>query len=422
MAKLAHFLGSDAFRDAHRVRVTDFTRKRSLPLPTLVAFLLQQCGGVALQSALDGFFGALRGQLDISRFVTKSAFCQARMKLKASAFAALNDVWVKGVHEAVAFERWCGHRVVAADGTCVRVPNWGENVDAFGVGPNKDGSVVMARCVAFLGIACRQVLSFTVGRYDEGEREILLRGLDALDVGDLLVLDRGYHAWWMFAALSAKGIAFCARIEGCGWPLVQSLLKSSQTESVHVHALDSQARKKLREMGIVDATTLAIRFVKVTLPNGKLEILATSLLDCQRYDACAFGPLYRSRWGIEESFKSIKHRLHLEGFIGELPQAIEQEMQAKALMYNITQALCGEASERLGATQRAKWQVNHAYALKQLGPIMICWLRGELKELARLIESVVNTLTRTLELIRPNRSFPRRHAIGGAQRPRRAYR
>ncbi len=387
-----------------------------------MAFLLQLTGGVALQGALDSFFMALRAQVDLSRAVTKRALCQARMKLKASAFSCLNRLWVTHWHEALAFERWCGLRVVAADGTCVRLARWGENIDAYGVGPLKDGSVVMARCVALFSTACRQVLEVTVGRYDEGERELLLRTLGVLQTDDVLVLDRGYPAWWLFAALQAKGIAFCARIEGCNWPPADRLLKSSQNELMVEQRLNSTSRKKLRELDLSETPSLRLRFIKVALPNGRLEILATSLLDPQRYPSDAFGPLYRSRWGVEEAFKSLKHRLHLEGFSGELPQAIEQEIQAKALMYNISQALCSEAAQQISPGKQGQWQVNHAYALKQMGGVLVCWLRGVGDELARLTQSVVATLAITLERIRPGRSFPRKHSIGGAQRSRRAYR
>jgi hypothetical protein len=318
--------------------------------------------------------------------------------------------------------RWNGLRVVAADGVCMRLPKWGENVDAYGVGPCKDGSVVMTRCVSLFSTACRQFLEITVGRYDEGERALLLRALGALKADDVLVLDRGYPAWWLFAALTAKGIRFCARIERCNWPLVQQLMNSSQDELVVQQCLNAQTRKALRELGLPEMQSLGLRLVKVRLPNGTIEVLATALLDIQRYPASSFGPLYGKRWAIEEAFKTLKHRLHLEGFAGELPLSIEQEIQAKALMYNIGRALCVEAQSQLPPDKSERWQVNHAYALKHLGRLMVAWFRGESEELARVTQSLVKTLSQTLELIRPGRSFKRKHAIGGAQRPRRAYR
>lgn len=384
--------------------------------------MLQLQGGVALQASLDGFFMALREQVEITREVTKSAFCQARQKFNASAFVALNKLWLQGWQEAMPAPRWRGLRVVAADATCVRVPKRAENVAAYGKGPSGDGSAVMARCVALFCTAGRQFLDVTVGRYDEGERALLLRCLGVLKEDDILVLDRGYPAWWLFAALAQKKLHFCARIENCSWPTAQQLMRSLQDELIVHHTLKSQSRKALRELGLPAVHSVCIRLVKVPLPNGKFEVLATSLLDEQRYPATGFGALYHKRWAIEEAFKTIKHHLDLEGFSGELAHCIEQDIQAKILMYNITLGLCAQAQSLVPQNQAEDWQVNHAYAVKHLGRVIVSWFKGCGDELVRVTQSLVETLAQTLEKIRPDRSFERCHSTGGAQRPRKAYR
>lgn len=71
-----------------------------------------------------------------------------------------------------------------------------------------------------------------VGRYDEGERELLLRALDQITPNDVLVLDRGYPSWWLFAAPQVRKVNFCARIEGCGWKAVEALLRSEHSQHV----------------------------------------------------------------------------------------------------------------------------------------------------------------------------------------------
>jgi len=394
-----------------------------LSLPTVVAFFLQLSGGCSLQNALDQFFMSLRGQAEFGRAVTKSALSQARKKLKPSAFSALNRLWIEGWHACMAYERWCGLRVVAADGTCVRVARWAENINAYGWGPCRDGTVVMARCVALFSTATRQLLEVAVGRYDEGERALLLRTLGTLKEDDVLVLDRGYPAWWMFALLQARKTQFCVRIEDCGWPMVRQFLLMQQDDWViDPHRLSTHARKRLRELGVAQMQEATLRLIRVRLPNGKWEVLATSLLDQKRYPACAFAALYGQRWGVEESFKLLKHRLDLEGFSGELPHAIEQEIYARALMHNIAQALCSEAAEQLEEEKRSSWQVNRAYALKGVPAVVVNWFKGCKHQLARITQSLIDTLAITLEQIRPGRQFPRKHAIGGAQRPRKAYR
>lgn len=423
LAQLSCVLHSEAFCEAHRVKPSDFTRKRCLSLPTVVAFFLQLGGGCSLQNALDQFFMSLRGQAEFDRTVTKSALSQARKKLKASAFSALNQLWVEGWHACFACERWCGLRVVAADGTCVRVARWAENINAYGWGPSGDGTAVMTRCVALFSTATRQLLEVTVGRYDEGERALLLRTLGMLKEDDVLVLDRGYPAWWMFALLQARRIVFCVRIENCGWPVVRQFLAMEQEDWViEPHSLSAQARKQLLRLGVSEAKEVALRLVKVRLSTGKWEVLATSLLDQKCYPAGEFAALYGQRWGVEESFKVLKHRLHLEGFSGELPHAIEQEIYAKALMHNIAQALCSEATQQLEDKKRTNWQVNCAYAVTNVKKVVVSWFKDSADQLARMAQSLIDTLSRTLELVRPGRKFPRKNTISGAQRPRKAYR
>lgn len=313
-------------------------------------FFLRQRGGVSLQSALDGFFRQAAGDEDFLRTVTKSALCQARQKFHASAFVELNRLWVRGWHQAhQEYERWCGLRVVAADGVCFRVPKWRENVDTFGWGPNQDGSVLMTRCVALLSVATKQFLHIEIGNYSQGERALLVKSLGELDGRDLLVLDRGYPAWWLFALLQTRGRHFCARIDNCSWPLVKQFIASGQQDWVApARKLASATKGKLRAIGMDNAAdAVHLRFIRLDLPDGRYTVLVTSLTNQEAYPLEQFAHLYGQRWGIQVSFNTLKHHLDIEGFAGELAQSIEQEIQAKALLYNITQALCSQAQEKV---------------------------------------------------------------------------
>lgn len=76
----------------------------------------------------------------------------------------------------------------------------------------------------------------------------------------------------------------------------------------------------------------------------------------------------------------------------------------------------------LSLSSRRSWQVSRAYALKQVGPIIINCLKRKWRAVEQGIHALTEALAKTLEQIRPSRSFPRNHAIGGAHRPRKAYR
>jgi hypothetical protein len=138
----------------------------------------------------------------------------------------------------------------------------------------------------------------------------------------------------------------------------------------------------LLELGLAAPGQITLRLVKGQLPAGKgAQVLAISLMDVQKFPTHAFGELYRKRWGIEDGFKLLKHRQHLEGFSGELPESIEQEIGAKMLLNNIAQALAYQASRDLSKADKQRWAVNSAYALKQAGPVVVCAFKAVAKML-----------------------------------------
>jgi len=59
---------------------------------------------------------------------------------------------------------------------------------------------------------------------------------------------------------------------------------------------------------------LEVRLVRVDLPSGGTEVLATSLLDVQEFSAEEMSKIYSQRWGIEEKIKALKGRAVIERF------------------------------------------------------------------------------------------------------------
>ncbi len=123
-------LRDPCFIAAHRNDDRAFTRQRILTFPVRVSFLLCVFKG-GLQTLLDELFATL----DASgmRAVTKSALSQARQKLKATVFEALNERLLCSLAALQPEPRWQGLRLVATDSTTPRLPNWQESQDEFGV-------------------------------------------------------------------------------------------------------------------------------------------------------------------------------------------------------------------------------------------------------------------------------------------------
>jgi type IV pilus biogenesis protein CpaD/CtpE len=121
-----------------------------------------------------------------------------------------------------------------------------------------------------------------------------------LEDGDLLVLDRGFPATWLFALFSQRGRHFLARIDGAQWPEVQAFAASGLAEQTVARPVGRDARRHARALGVeLLGTEIRFRLLRVELPGGGVEILATSLLDAEAYPAADFAELYHGRWGIE---------------------------------------------------------------------------------------------------------------------------
>lgn len=358
-----------------------------------------------LQTLLDEFFSALNGET--VRAVSKSAVSQARQKLKASAFEALNEKLLGAVDTLLPEPRWRGLRLVATDSTTLRLPAWRENQAEFGVQcDSSDQPYVLARALGLFATSSRLMLKTVLGRFDDAERALLAPLLRFLSTTDLLVMDRGFPAVWLFTLLQQRGIPFLARMDHTQWPEVEQLLRSGLPEIIVQRKVSPQVRRQADAAGmtLVDKT-LALRLIKVILPNGTLEVLATSLTDTQAFPAAEFTALYHARWNIEEAFKLLKHRLLLEQFSGELPEAIRQDFHAKVFTANLAEALGRSAYESLPEDKAARYYPNLTYILHSLKPRLFCWLiqRVSPDKILTLLEIYANTLERK----RPERSAPR---------------
>jgi len=401
-------LSDPAFIASHRTDGRAFTRNRVLSFPTVVSFLLSAVKG-ALQAELDAFFAALAGQGTLLRQVTKSAFSQARQKLRASVFPALNERLL--THAAPApSERWRGWRLVAADSTTLRLPDTPKLWAAFGKQTDSAGRpYCLARALGLYAVGSRLMLKASLAGFERDERSLLVELLPGLRADDLLLLDRGFPAVWLFGMLRAAQRHFCARIDGTSWPVVEAFLASGRPEQSLTLTPGQEARRRCRQLG-VSAEALVLRLVRVPLPSGQIEVLATSLLDAQRYPAAEFLTLYAQRWAIEEWFKLLKCRLAVEHFSGESPLAIEQDFHAKLLLANLATLLASTAHATLAPARQRRTRPNLAYALSALKRVLPQWLLQPASASLDAMANVLRLLARSLEQLRPHRSNPRKHA------------
>ena len=192
-------LFSEEFKERHRQKPTNFTRQRSLPFVIVIIFLLNLVKR-ALQDELDEFFKLLDGAEIAVRMVSKSAFIQARKKLKYESFVELNQAQVNYYYNNFDAELWHGLRLVAADGSMSELPDTEENSAHFGVWhPAAGGTCPKARVSQMFDVLNKVTLDAIIAPKEKGERVLAKAHFAHLKTGDLVLLDRGYPAFWLFA-------------------------------------------------------------------------------------------------------------------------------------------------------------------------------------------------------------------------------
>ncbi len=181
-----------------------------------------------MQSELDAFFANLANRADLLREVSAQAFAKARKQVSATAFELLNDHFLALVDTQFGFPLWRGLRVVAGDATVLRLTLFGKT---------RDGRPFVRHVVDAIGFALylpgiEMTLAATLYSPDVGERQMLFEHLDKLRSKDILVLDRGYPAYWLFAALLQRGRHFCMRADSLNFSAIQAFRRSGLAEQI----------------------------------------------------------------------------------------------------------------------------------------------------------------------------------------------
>ena len=408
-------LESREFRDRHRSNTKAFTRERCLTFVLVITFLLNLVKR-ALQDELDEYFKLLEGEEVAERVVTKSAFSQARQKLKYEAFIELNQTQVMYFYDQFDPETWYGLRLLAIDGSMSELPNTAEIREHFGVWQPAAGGVCPKARISQMYDVLNQVnVDAIIAPKALGERVLAAQHFEHLQRDDLVLLDSGYHAFWQFALIRAQAAHFCARMPLIGWKAVERFVASGLKEQ-SVTLQPSYESAKQCQARQLSTDPLTVRLVRIELDNGEIEVLATSLLSTQDYPYALFKDLYHHRWPVEESYKVMKCRIEIENFTGKSVQAVYQDFHAKVFTMNFTAILAQPAQKVVQENSQDKqytYQINMTNAFSKMKDTLV--LLFQRPTISRLLDRFWQLITRTLEPVRPGRSYPRNKRV---KRPR----
>lgn len=401
-------LYSNEFMNRNRVDEKNFTRKRKLPFISLILFMTNIIKQT-LQKELTKFIKTFG---DKSSNITKSAFSQSRMKLKPEAFIELNNHLVNEFYTDNIIKKWNGFRLCAIDGSKLILPTHSKEImEKFGTLSN--GMVIpQAQISSCYDVLNEIILDTQLETLQVNEMNQAVRHLEKLSKGDLIIFDRGYAATWFYYMIKFNEIDFVNRLpKGFRKDAENFRLSDSEDDIIEVDIPPQKSRYGLQRHSLTKDKVgpFKLRLVKVILDTGEVEVLATTLLDKEKYPLEIFKDLYFKRWGIEINYNHLKSNIHVEEFTGLTEVAIRQDFYASTFINNLQSIIALDSKEEI---DRENEDMKYEYKINR--NLSLGFMKDRIVEILtsnnpKYYEELKNLFKMNPNPIRKGRKNPRKH-------------
>lgn len=397
----------------------DFTRDRKLTFPKLVHMMVASGPDATGVEAARSFGYAPDAP-------GASAFCQARAKLVPE---AMREVLVRFT-SSFGLGDYRGMCPVACDGSGLPLPRDGSEASTL-VPPNKSSprGRNAVHCTALYALVGKLYLDCVV-QPERGRNEFAafceMADRWAYGAVPLYILDRGIASYNVYAHAIEAGAFFLVRlddrkasrllgraVEGEGpFDESASLVLSRSKARRRMLQPDREADYRHVARGVqFDFITeespeygIGLRVARFEIPGGEMENVVTNL-PAGEFGAGELRELYWMRWGIETSFRDLKHTVGAAAPRSSRLPFAAMEVWARMVLYNFGSVVAAHVVGAIGPKKGGKhWhRVNMAFALKACRD----FLRGCLAGLARPPDPEPLIRRRTLP-VRPGRKCERR--------------
>jgi hypothetical protein len=401
----------------YRKAEKDFTRERVLTFSRVVVLILSG-HKLSLQNGLNKVFKALGKVFEVP---TASAYCQARQKIKAEVFVALNQSVVADFYELYGaenkVERWHGHRWLGADGTYLNLPDTPTLRKAFSVHRNqrplKKQATVQALGMVLYDLRNDLGVRGGLAPSHSAEKDILFEQLwGELEGGDVLVLDRHSADYKIIAQAVKTNIGVVIRCPRQSFKVVMDFFASAQRERLVTLSVpqSSGTQKYVREHELPE--TIEVRLLKFKLETGEEEVLLTTLCDQKKYPRQEFYEVYGWRWGDETYYDRLKNIFELERFSGNCEESIKQEFYGVIFLATLESVLSQETESALqtAAVERQTKtvpQVNHAVSYVALSAEVANLLGNRTQSVPDILRELRHLFRQNPTRQRNGRKYPR---------------
>ncbi len=345
--------------------------------------------------------------------MTKSAFCQQRMKIKDLFFACLNEMLVDSFyrHYGENVRRWNGYRLIAVDGSLVTLINKDDAMAHFGTQGNHVKEMTMGQVLSAFDVLNEITIKADMFPIKQAEQKLAQKWVPFYEPDMLLIYDRGYPGFTNFylhqhkeqpqAFLMRCPLGFCGE--------VKAFVENKKTDVVSSFKATRYASDELYKHGFIVpvGSTIDIRLIKVILEDGTMEVLATNLFDQNAYPHCIFKELYFMRWGVETKYAVVKNQLQLEAFSGQKVVSIMQDFYITFLLSNLQEIIAKSCQNNLihiTKLRKHRYKINRNIAFGIMKNRIVSLLM--IHDPEKILSELEKLFIQNIEPIRQNRRYP----------------
>lgn len=330
----------------------DFTRDRKLTFKTVVKILLSMNGNCLSKELLEYF------SYD-THTVTSSAFIQQRQKLLPFAFEFLLNEFTNTYEDIKTFD---GYRLLAVDGSDLNIPLNKHDLDTYIQSlPNSKGYNLLHLNAMYDLDNKLYVDALLQPRNDRNEFAALIRMVDRSTIAEpvILIADRGYESYNVFAHIIEKGWNYVIRVKDRNSNGILSAINLPDSDEFDITVHFDLTRKQTKAMKSklknykfmplnsrfdyfkqysIEFYPISLRIVRFKISDTSYETIITNL-ESETFSPTMIKSLYHKRWGIETSFRELKYAVGLTNFHSKTMTCITQEIFARLIMYNFCEMI-----------------------------------------------------------------------------------
>lgn len=344
---------------------------------------------------------------------SKSAFVQARKKIKPEVFKHLNQRIIEEFYKdnSGVLRQFDNLRILAMDGSRLTLPFTKELEEIYGQTKNQTNTyIVQTKACVLYDLLNEICINGVLSSIDTDERTQAKQLLEHCQANDLIIYDRGYPSFELIYEHYQKNLHFLMRMPLDFSQVVKDFVASGKTSQI-VEIKPGQ-KKSFENKPYTKSSILKIRLLRITLNSGGIEVLATSLLDSKHYGNEVFKELYFKRWKIETYYDELKNKLKIEEFSGYSNQSILQDFYSTLFVSNIQTLIENEINEEIEKESETK---NIKYQYKINTTLSYGFMKDRILELfftKNDMNDIINELKELFKKhlipIRPDRKFERK--------------